>query len=281
MGISGFAIEENLTIGFGGLTAFALDKLQSQYFFGDANTSLAIRESFTRKIIFQGNQKELDKYLSNLKGPINNHSQHVIDLIKNIRLSLVLTLANFDKLLYSFIEGDYLISSTGNSNSFIWRNNHILKKSSDVEIDSTLANKISIKYLTIKDKDLSSINIAMNRLLSATCMRDSLDDMLIDAVMCWENIIGSEHEVTFKVCASMAKLLSENNNDRNLIFKELKTIYNERSELVHGNIKYNTNQNDINKAVIYAAKLMDVIISNDKLLSMANDERSDYILLSS
>ena len=99
--------------------------------------------------------------------------------------------------------------------------------------------------------------------------------------MCWENIIGSEHEVTFKVCASMAKLLSENNNDRNLIFKELKTIYNERSELVHGNIKYNTNQNDINKAIIYAAKLMDVIISNDKLLSMANDERSDYILLSS
>lgn len=279
IGLSGFSVSDDLIIGFGNLTANALNNFQSTYFFGNEYTSLIIKNSFKRKLIFKGNQKEMQSFLANPQTQISNFFQKVVELTRSVRLALILTLANSNTLLYSFVEGDYLISSTGNLNSFLWKDTHLQKKISEIKIDKNIANKISIKYLTIIDNDLSSINIAINRLLSASCMRDSLDDMLIDAVMCWENIIGSEHEVTFKVCASMAKLLAQNKEESEQIFNELKKIYNNRSELIHGNTKYQTNQDYVNKAIIYAAKLMDIVILNNKLLEMENGARSNYILL--
>lgn len=206
VGLSGFSVEKNVKIGFKDSIAFALNEFQSQYFFGNNDTHLVIKNDFARKLLFHGNRKNMEKFYKNSDLKISNFNSKIHELVKNIRLSLVLTLANSEQLLYSFIEGDYLISATGNLNSFIWENNNIIRKTSNIKINNSIANKIAIKYLTIIDNDLSSINIAINRLLSATCMRYSPDDMLIDAVMCWENIIGSEYEVSFKVCASMAKL---------------------------------------------------------------------------
>ena len=279
VGLSGFTVADNLKIGLGDSAVFALNKFQSQYFFGNENTNFVIKNDFTRKILFEGNQENMEKFFQTPNFKISNYHLKIHELIKNIRLSLVLTMANSEKLLYSFIEGDYLISSTGNLNSFVWRNSNIIRKTTDIKIDNKIANKIAIKYLTIIDNDLSSINIAINRLLSATCMRDSQDDMLIDAVMCWENIIGSEYEVSFKVCASMAKLLANNEEQRKQIFEELKKIYKNRSKLIHGNTTYNTNSDYINKSIIYAARLIDVILSHNNLLAIKNTDRSDYILL--
>ena len=279
VGLSGFSVEKNVKIGFKDSIAFALNEFQSQYFFGNNDTHLVIKNDFARKLLFHGNRKNMEKFYKNSDLKISNFNSKIHELVKNIRLSLVLTLANSEQLLYSFIEGDYLISATGNLNSFIWENNNIIRKTSNIKINNSIANKIAIKYLTIIDNDLSSINIAINRLLSATCMRYSPDDMLIDAVMCWENIIGSEYEVSFKVCASMAKLLANNEDERRQIFNELKKIYKKRSQLVHGNTTYVTDQECINKSIIYASKLIDVILVNNNLLSINNTSRSTHILL--
>src|SRR5699024_9636301 len=60
----------------------------------------------------------------------------------------------------------------------------------------------------VRNKHVPSIDIGMRRLLSASTMRADPIDAFVDAVVCWENMFGVHTETTFRVTASIAKLLS-------------------------------------------------------------------------
>ncbi|MFC1406126.1 MULTISPECIES: HEPN domain-containing protein [Streptacidiphilus] len=85
-------------------------------------------------------------------------------------------------------------------------------------------------------KHPTGLDMAMRRLLSAVSTRPDPMDGFVDAVICWENIFGTnEGEVTFRVCGAMAILLEPDDMvKRRALFKELKELYGVRSELVHG-----------------------------------------------
>lgn len=167
----------------------------------------------------------------------------------------------------------------GNMNSFVQRDVVVGQRPVNLQLNQKSVNQLSIKYLSIVDADLSSIEIAIKRLLSAVCTRDNDDDALIDAVMCWENIIGSESEVTFRICASIAKLLAKNNTERADVYKKLKKIYGTRSSLVHGNSDYKTDSDITRQAIFYAVGLLNAILGDNELLQMTSAKRSEYIML--
>lgn len=280
IGFSGFMSDQKLSIGFGDKNAFSLTKEQSLYFFGNENVSLLVKETFCRKKLFSGSQKQMQNFIANNLVSLDiNFLEKMHSLTRNIQLALALSLSENDIPFYSYLEGDYLISPTGNLNSFIWKNERIIRKNTTTKLKKEHTNKISIKYLTLVDKDTSSMNIAMNRLLSAICLRDNPDDALIDAIMCWENIIGSEYEVSFQICASISKLLSKNSAEKDENYTALKNIYKARSSLVHGNTNYTTNEETTNSAIMYAIKLINAILADEKLLGTKSEDRSKYILL--
>lgn len=283
VGFSGFQTDPDVVMGFGTVNAIAPNDFQSNYFFGGNNSrvGLIIREKYTRKMLFHGPQKEMEKFLQENYDIFNTDSiSKMHATVKNIRLSLVLALSKPDNLFYAFVEGDYLICSTGSLGSFIMRDPRMLYKTSSEKLTQHSVNTISIKYLTITDNDLSSINIATNRLLSAVCGRDNPDDALIDAVMCWENIIGAESEVSFRICASIEKLLSATGRSiGESDFKDLKSIYESRSKLVHGNSNYRTDHKTVQLAIMYAIQLINAVLERRDLLTMESKNRSKAILL--
>jgi hypothetical protein len=281
IGFSGFITEEGTRIGFGDLNAFPLSAFQSAYFFGRGDgIGFVVKETFCRKKLFAGTSEQMHEFIGNGSMLVDEEfftNMHL--LIKNVRLALVLTLSDEKNAFPSFIEGDYLMTPTGNMNSFVQRDVVVGRRPVNLQLNQKSVNQLSIKYLSIVDADLSSIEIAIKRLLSAVCTRDNDDDALIDAVMCWENIIGSESEVTFRICASIAKLLAKNNTERADVYKKLKKIYGTRSSLVHGNSDYKTDSDITRQAIFYAVGLLNAILGDNELLQMTSAKRSEYIML--
>lgn len=81
-----------------------------------------------------------------------------------------------------------------------------------------------------------SLWLGARRLLGATTERLDTLDAFIDAIICWENLLGTgEGEVTFRVSAALATLLQQDNPDRRVeLYNEVRNLYGVRSGLVHG-----------------------------------------------
>jgi hypothetical protein len=78
------------------------------------------------------------------------------------------------------------------------------------------------------------VDIAAGRAVSAVSTRLDPIDVLIDAVMVWENLFGTSSETTFRITAAMTKLLEPDPAKRRAYRKELGEIYDVRSKVVHG-----------------------------------------------
>ena len=61
---------------------------------------------------------------------------------------------------------------------------------------------------------IPGIAIAIRRLLAATSERRSPDDVLVDAVIVWENLFGARTETTLRVTSALAWLLGTSPTDR-------------------------------------------------------------------
>jgi hypothetical protein len=80
-----------------------------------------------------------------------------------------------------------------------------------------------------------SMWLGARRILSAISERMNPLDGFIDAVVCWENMLGAETEVTFRVCAGLALLVEPSDPiARVKVFRELQELYRTRSGLIHG-----------------------------------------------
>ena len=79
------------------------------------------------------------------------------------------------------------------------------------------------------------LDIALTRIVRVCSERRDPGDALIDAVVAWENMLGSRTETTFKVCAGLAWLLEPDDKARRTaIFGRAKKLYAARSDIVHG-----------------------------------------------
>jgi hypothetical protein len=129
----------------------------------------------------------------------------------------------------------------------------------------------------------SSMAMGARRIVSAVGERIDPLDAFVDAIIAWENLLGSETEVTFRLCAAIAKLLEVDDSDARLaLFKELKDLYGVRSGLVHGDREPKpsdaTNMRD--RAVHVALTMLRAIAGSDELCEARSaGERNRLVLL--
>jgi len=85
----------------------------------------------------------------------------------------------------------------------------------------------------VRAADLSHVEIAVERLLRALFEVEG-GESLIDAVIAWENLLGTRSETVYRVTAGLAVLCEDDDSLRLERRKELQDIYDKRSRMVHG-----------------------------------------------
>ena len=82
---------------------------------------------------------------------------------------------------------------------------------------------------------VSTVDIAVRRVLSAAQTRSDPSDRLVDSVIAWENLFGTtEGEPRLRISSAMAWLLADSAPDRIDLQLEIKQLYDDRSKIVHG-----------------------------------------------
>lgn len=131
-------------------------------------------------------------------------------------------------------------------------------------------------------RSANNVNIALERIVAATSERISMEDVLIDSVMAWENLVGTDGESTFRVTASLSRLLEADPTSRRQRHQELKRVYSLRSRVVHGEPTSASAVREGADNALKVAKEAVVAIFTQKpwLLDLASSaERADAILL--
>ncbi|MFI9387608.1 hypothetical protein [Kutzneria sp. NPDC052558] len=100
-----------------------------------------------------------------------------------------------------------------------------------------------IFWLTRTLNHPAKLDTAMRRLLAAATARADPLDGLIDAVLAWESMFSGTPETNLRVCGAMSHLIEPSSfTARKELFRELKTIYTVRSQLVHGSTEPNVEE---------------------------------------
>jgi hypothetical protein len=131
-------------------------------------------------------------------------------------------------------------------------------------------------------KPTHRLDIALSRIVRVATEDRRPADALIDAVIAWENMLGSKSETTFKVCAALSLLLEPNNsNARRTLFAQAKKIYNLRSRIVHGEIEDDTAEaiKLSKEALGLAVRSFRRIHAKPQLRDMRSSSRAERILL--
>jgi len=126
-----------------------------------------------------------------------------------------------------------------------------------------------------------SVDIAARRLVSASSNFMDRGNALIDAVMVWENLVGTSSEVTFRVTAALAKMLESDATKRRALRKHLAKIYGIRSRIVHA-VAVDTSAVDdaCSDAIDVAVRALRVAYGKGReWLELTSEERADNILL--
>jgi hypothetical protein len=103
----------------------------------------------------------------------------------------------------------------------------------------------------------------------------------MDAVMAWENLVGTRSEVTFRVTAALAKLLESDRGKRGDLRRELGKLYDLRSRVMHGDV---AEPSEIHRGASRAtqvalAALRESYRRGPSWLSMKSNERADQLIL--
>jgi Apea-like HEPN len=135
----------------------------------------------------------------------------------------------------------------------------------------------------IHDHRTPQTNVSIRRILRAVSERKEPEDTLIDAVIVWENLFGSSQETTLRVTMSVAWMLGTDGNNRSALCTELKKVYQQRSDIVHGNAKLKTGLTSpyARRAIEVSIQLLRIMFrDHPELLKLKSGaERSALMLL--
>lgn len=126
------------------------------------------------------------------------------------------------------------------------------------------------------------LDIALSRMVRVASEDRHPADSLIDAVIAWENMLGSRSETTFKVCAALSWLLEPTDlENRRILNRRAKKIYNLRSGIVHGSVDGDTPEavKLSKEALTLAVRTFRRIHTDPKLKDVASSARAEMILI--
>lgn len=132
------------------------------------------------------------------------------------------------------------------------------------------------------------LKLSMRRVLRAAAERDDPVDRLIDAVVAWEGLFGSNPEIKFQVTGAMSILLEpEDLAKRAELFGELGKIYGMRSTFVHGSGQVGDRKfpremvsNSALRAVSIGVSVFRIVLARPDLVAIGGSRlRSQKVLL--
>jgi hypothetical protein len=150
-------------------------------------------------------------------------------------------------------------------------------------INGAIADRILTWADRISGEHAANLEFGIRRLLSAAAMRWDPVDGFVDAVVCWENMLGASPETTFRLSAAMAWVLEPADDaGRTAIFRRIKTLYGIRSKIVHGDkeppLKQASDQRA--EAIQLAVRTMRALYADAELLSIKSaQERGETVLM--
>lgn len=108
------------------------------------------------------------------------------------------------------------------------------------QLSSAVADDRSVKqwlswFETVSTTDARAVEVGLDRLIKAVVHRKDPIDAIIDAVISWEALLGDpQGELRFRISTAMAAILAKNEETRKELAKEVKYLYDLRSQIVHG-----------------------------------------------
>ena len=157
----------------------------------------------------------------------------------------------------------------------------IAPPSANVELDFGQVRESSDWSRIVEQRHHASIDVSARRIVSAISQRLDAADKLIDAVMVWENLVGTRVESTFRVTAALVKLLQRDKSQRDDARRRLAEIYDVRSRVVHGDLVENEDVRlAADRAVDTALGALRVIYRDRAdFLELKSTARADRLLL--
>ena len=166
----------------------------------------------------------------------DNAMNRLFDLITTLRLykkgRLVAGLAT----LATFHNSEWSIGGSANwtpvSNILFFKEEPIYKlRQSELKRFITLFKQIRLWRAS---GILDNVEIALERFHSS--YHGNIEDRIIDQMVAFESLyLGDSQELTYKLALRVAFLLGKREEQRNLIFADMKKAYSYRSRIVHGN----------------------------------------------
>ncbi len=129
------------------------------------------------------------------------------------------------------------------------------------------------------------VAVAIRRTLMAATERVDPSDALVDAVIAWENLVGSRRgEPTLRISTALAWLIGDNTEQRAEVQRTVARLYDLRSDVVHGNRFLETHEavEKRNSAVrLTVEALRRLFLNRSDLLTecRGGDERSRRLIL--
>ena len=157
---------------------------------------------------------------------------HVRELVENIRLGLLL--ADPDSKHVLGLSWQKVLDPLQPGMGLSWRNPQESPRYTPAQLTEPQAAEWGKWAQRVGDLRTPTVAVAIRRMLAAVAERNTTEDVLVDAVIVWENLVGAKTETVLRVCSSLAWLLCSDKEDRLTQQRAFKKIYELRSKLVHG-----------------------------------------------
>lgn len=145
----------------------------------------------------------------------------------------------------------------------------------DKQIIDDVRAKLVRKWMNKLDQLPDTLDVSVRRLISAATERIDDADAFIDAVMVWENLFGAKQETTLRIKGAMSLLIEPKDKARRKdLLKEISTLYDKRSRLVHGSPKINTAamSKDRVRSIELALIALKLVLNSKNLLHASDSE---------
>lgn len=236
-------------------------------------------EMCTRWKVGEDPSDDLSDVLNDRRDVSDRLSRSVADRTDSLRLALLLASDRLPFLAPAPIASGWMHPAFGGS----WSTNPRLYPAtvrSDLDLDLVARVQGAVTLVGRLPDDL---RMAARRLIASASERIDHLDSMVDAVICWEALLGPRGEITFRLCAAVAWLLEPTDHEKRLaLFAELQILYDVRSRALHGDSQRSARDlaGDRNRAVHLAIAAFRAVLEDQDLRNTPGSEaRSKAVLL--
>jgi hypothetical protein len=207
--------------------------------------------------------------------------QMVDEAVESLRLGLVLALDSAEPVNVA-LSWQFALDPLVNGLSPSWNDTRRLPNLVPRQLTIAETQAWATWAKRVHEHRTPAIAVSIRRLLQAIGTRNSPDDVLVDAIIVWENLFGASQETGLRLTSSLAWLLGKTAAERMQLQNDFKKLYSARSDIVHGSDKVKSREipKQSREAVqVSIAALRIVFSERTDLLALGSSSRRSLALM--